>query len=67
MKKFIKKALKIASIGISCAAVGLVGVYTLVGIGMTLDARTRYPENYASLVCDVAKNGYAKLWEEVSK
>ena len=67
MKKFVKKALKIAGIGIGCAAVGIVGIYTWVGGGVTMDARARYPENYASKVRDVATNGYAKLWEEVSK
>ena len=67
MKKFVKKALKIAGIGISGAVVGLVGIFAWVGVGMTMDARARYPENYASVVCDVATNGYAKLWEEVDK
>ena len=65
--KIVGKALKIAGIGLSCAIVGLVGLYTWVGVGVTMNERAEDHENYAQKVYDMTKTGYKKLWEEVSK
>lgn len=68
MKKVIKKALKIAGIGVGCAVVGIVGIYAWVGVGMSMNEFCgEDPDNAARRVVDVTKVGYKLLWEKASK